>query len=59
MPYVHVELIAGRSQAQKKALMADIFAAVVKNTGAPKEHVHVILQELQREDLTENGQYQG
>lgn len=46
MPLVHVELIEGRSQEQLKQLVADITDAVTKNTGAPAEHVHVILDEM-------------
>lgn len=48
MPLVHVELIEGRSQEQLKQLAADITDAVTKNTGAPAEHVHVILDEMRK-----------
>ena len=48
MPLVHVELIEGRSQEQLKQLVADITDAVTKNTGAPAEHVHVILVEMRK-----------
>ena len=34
MPFVHVELVEGRSDEQLKGMMADITAAVEKNTGA-------------------------
>ncbi|MFD1466206.1 2-hydroxymuconate tautomerase [Lapidilactobacillus mulanensis] len=47
MPLVHVELVAGRTQEQLKSLVKDVTDAVVKNTGAPAEHVHVILNEMQ------------
>ena len=43
MPLVHIELIEGRSQEQLKNLVAD-----VTNTGAPAEHVHVVLSEMQK-----------
>ena len=49
MPLVHVELIEGRSQEQLKQLVADITDAVTKNTGAPAEHVHVILDEMRKD----------
>ena len=49
MPLVHVELIEGRSQEQLKQLVADITDAVTKNTGAPAEHVHVILDEMHKD----------
>ncbi|MFD1419412.1 2-hydroxymuconate tautomerase [Lactiplantibacillus songbeiensis] len=47
MPIVHIDLIAGRSQDQLKGLVKDVTAAVSKNTGAPAEHIHVILSEMQ------------
>ena len=42
MPFVHIELIKGRSDEQITNLMKDVTEAVHKNTGAPKEHIHVI-----------------
>ncbi|AUJ31826.1 MAG: 2-hydroxymuconate tautomerase [Liquorilactobacillus nagelii] len=47
MPLVHIDLLAGRSEDQLKHLVEDITSAVTKNTGAPAEHVHVILNEMQ------------
>ena len=46
MPFVHVELIKGRSDEQLTQMMKDITEAVHKNTGAPKEHIHVITNRL-------------
>lgn len=51
MPIVHIDLIAGRSQEQLKNLVKDVTAAVSKNTGAPAEHIHVILSEMQKKSL--------
>ena len=48
MPLVHIELIEGRSQEQLKNLVKDVTKAVVENTGAPAEHVHVVLNEMQK-----------
>lgn len=48
MPIVNIDLIAGRSQDQLKSLVKDVTDAVTKNTGAPAEHVHVILREMQK-----------
>lgn len=42
MPFIHVELVEGRSQEQLTNMMKEITEAVHKNTGAPKEHIHVI-----------------
>lgn len=56
MPYVHIELVAGRTLEQKINLVKDVTAAVVKNTGAPSERVHVILNEMQPENCATNGE---
>ncbi|MFC6315014.1 MULTISPECIES: 2-hydroxymuconate tautomerase [Lapidilactobacillus] len=55
MPLVHIDLIAGRSEDQLKALVAEVTAAVVKNTGAPAEHVHVVLNEMQPNRYADGG----
>ena len=49
MPLVHIELVEGRSQEQLKQLCTDVTAAVVKDTGAPIEHVQVILSEMHKD----------
>lgn len=48
MPLIHIDLIEGRSEDQLRGLVKDVTAAVVKNTGAPAEHVHVVLNEMQK-----------
>lgn len=55
MPFVHVELVAGRSNEQLKAMMADITTAVEKNTGAPREAIKVIVTEMQPERYMDGG----
>lgn len=55
MPLVHIELIEGRSQEQLKQLVADVTAAVTKNTGAPAEHVHVVLNEMRKDRYAVGG----
>lgn len=55
MPLVHIDLIAGRSQEQLKALVKDVTDAIVKNTGAPAEHVHVVLNEMQKDRYSVGG----
>lgn len=55
MPLVHVGLIEGRSQEQLKQLVEDITNAVTKNTGAPAEHVHVILEEMRKDRYAVGG----
>ncbi|MEE6716831.1 2-hydroxymuconate tautomerase [Schleiferilactobacillus harbinensis] len=46
MPLVHIDLLAGRSEDQLHQLVKDVTAAIVKNTGAPAEHVHIVLNEM-------------
>lgn len=46
MPLIHIDLIEGRSEDQLRGLVKDVTAAVVKNTGAPAEHV--VLNEMQK-----------
>lgn len=55
MPLVHIELIEGRSQEQLKQLVADVTAAVTKNTGASAEHVHVVLNEMRKDRYAVGG----
>ncbi|QNQ82068.1 2-hydroxymuconate tautomerase [Lactobacillus sp. PV012] len=57
MPFVHVELIKGRSDEQLTNLMKDITEAVHKNTGAPKEHIHVIINELDKHTYGQGGKW--
>ncbi|KPG69871.1 2-hydroxymuconate tautomerase [Enterococcus sp. RIT-PI-f] len=57
MPFIHVELVKGRSEAQLSAMMKDITEAVHKNTGAPKEHIHVIVNEMKKGTYAVNGDW--
>ena len=51
MPLIHIELIEGRTQEQLKNLTD----AVTKNTGAPAEHVHVVLSEMRKDRYSVGG----
>ena len=51
MPFIHVELVEGRSQEQLTNMMKEITEAVHKNTGAPKEHIHVIINEMKKDSM--------
>ncbi len=55
MPIVHIELIEGRSQEKLSQLCKDVTAAIVKNTGAPAEHVHVVLNEMAKDRYAVGG----
>jgi 4-oxalocrotonate tautomerase len=55
MPEVIVHAVEGRSAEQKKALCADITAAVVKHFGAPAEAVTVSIVEARRDSKMKGG----
>ena len=58
MPFVHIELLEGRSAEQKAALVKEITESVVKHTGAPADAVYVIIQELKKgEQLAQGGTF--
>lgn len=59
MPFVHIEMLAGRTAEQKAQLVKDVTEAVMKNTGAPGENVHVILRDMEPSDYAQNGQLKG
>ena len=49
MPIVNVKLIEGRSDEQLRGLVNDVTEAVHKNAQAPKENIHVIIEEMKPE----------
>ncbi|MBO6358842.1 4-oxalocrotonate tautomerase [Enterococcus casseliflavus] len=57
MPFIHVELVEGRSQEQLTNMMKEITEAVHKNIGAPKEHIHVIINEMKQGTYAVNGDW--
>ena len=50
MPVVTVQLWEGRTVEQKRALVAAITDAMVEHGGAKRDGLHVILQEIPREN---------
>ena len=55
MPLVTVKAVAGRTVEQKRALVEDITAAVVKNFKTPPDAVIVDIIEYTRENLAKAG----
>ncbi|EFR95781.1 conserved domain protein, partial [Listeria ivanovii FSL F6-596] len=45
----------GRDDDQKKALVSEVTDVVSKNLKAPKENIHVILQEMKKADYGVGG----
>jgi 4-oxalocrotonate tautomerase len=55
MPEVYVHAVAGRTPAQKKALMKEITDSVVKNFGVTAEQVVVAIVETPKTDKSKGG----
>lgn len=55
MPFVHVELIEGRSQEQLEKMVEEVTEAIHKTTDAPKENIHVIINEMKKGRYAQGG----
>ncbi|MBF2600020.1 4-oxalocrotonate tautomerase [Listeria seeligeri] len=55
MPFVNIQFLEGRSDEQKKALVSEVTDVVSKNLKAPKENIHVILEEMKKTDYAVGG----
>ncbi len=56
MPTIRVELFAGRTIEQKRALAAALTEATVRVLGGSPDAVDVVLQDVQRHDWASGGQ---
>jgi 4-oxalocrotonate tautomerase len=56
MPTIHVELFAGRTIEQKRALAIALTDAAVKTLGGSPDGVEVIFTDVQRHDWASGGQ---
>ncbi|MEI5993291.1 2-hydroxymuconate tautomerase [Candidatus Enterococcus mansonii] len=57
MPFIHVELIEGRSEEQLTNMVKEITEVVSKNTGAPKEKIHVFVNEMKKDRYAQGGEW--
>ncbi|EQC2293299.1 TPA: 2-hydroxymuconate tautomerase [Listeria innocua] len=55
MPFITIQFLEGRSDDQKKALVSEVTDVVSKNLKAPKENIHVILEEMKKTDYGVGG----
>ncbi|MGO2082347.1 2-hydroxymuconate tautomerase [Vagococcus sp.] len=55
MPIVHIELLEGRTQEQKDHLVKDVTEAIVKNTGAQRENVHIVIHDMEKGNYAVGG----
>lgn len=46
MPIITVKMLEGRTEEQKKALVEKVTEAVAETSGAPKENVSIIIEEM-------------
>ena len=56
MPTIHVELFAGRTLEQKRALAQALTDATVKTLGGSADSVNVIFRDVARHDWATGGQ---
>ncbi|HEY8592750.1 MAG TPA: 2-hydroxymuconate tautomerase [Sphingomicrobium sp.] len=50
MPYVRIEITAGATRDQKRALVADVTRSLVDTLGKKPEHIHVVIAEVAEEN---------
>ena len=55
MPLVHIDLVAGRSDEQLKAMMTDVTTALEKHIGVPRANVKVVVDEMQPDRFMDGG----
>ncbi|HAA4025266.1 TPA_asm: 4-oxalocrotonate tautomerase [Listeria monocytogenes] len=55
MPFVTIQFLEGRTDDKKKALVSEVTEVVAKNLKAPKENIHVILEEMKKTDYGVGG----
>ncbi len=55
MPFIHVELVEGRTTEQKKELGQAITKATCDIIGVPQSAVNVIFTDLKVDNLMQNG----
>ncbi|MDE0640010.1 4-oxalocrotonate tautomerase [Bacillus sp. CNPSo 3703] len=49
MPIITVQMLEGRTDEQKKALVEKVTDAVIETTGAEAEKVSIIIEEMKKE----------
>ena len=51
MPFVHIELLEGRSQEAKEKMAQEIRQTISKYANAPEENIFVIFNDIKKENL--------
>ena len=55
MPIVQISLIAGRTPEKKELLIKKVTEAIAETLEIPKERVHIVLQDVPRENIGDGG----
>ena len=55
MPIINVKLLEGRSDEQLKDSVTEVTHAVEKTTGANKEAIHVVIEEMRKDHYAVGG----
>ncbi len=55
MPVVSIKIVEGRTIEQKRGMVKDVTAAIVKNIGCPPAAVHINIMDLKRENFADGG----
>ena len=55
MPLVTIKMFEGRSLEQKRGMVKDITAAIVKNVGCPESAVTIDIIEMKQENVGQGG----
>ncbi|MEH7821173.1 2-hydroxymuconate tautomerase [Bacillus altitudinis] len=55
MPIITVQMLEGRTDEQKKALVEKVTDAVIETTGAEAEKVSIIIEEMKKEHFAVAG----
>ncbi|MEW5248401.1 4-oxalocrotonate tautomerase [Microbulbifer sp. 2201CG32-9] len=50
MPIAHINMMEGRTEEQKEALIAEVTAAICRSLNAPEENVRVLVQEIPKQN---------
>jgi len=55
MPMIRVEMLAGRTREQKKALVREITEGTCRALGCKPDAVQIVLSDIARDDWAESG----
>lgn len=57
MPFVHIELVEGRTEEQLTKMVEEVTEVISRTAGAPKENIHVIINEMQKGKYAQGGKW--